>query len=125
MFRKKIAVIGDIMLDHYVSGKCNRLSPEAPIPVVLVNEEKYILGGAGNVVRNLISYGCDVSLLTVTGKDEASEKILELLKKNNISNKSIITSSSVKTIVKSRIMVDRHQIVRIDKEKVEDISNNS
>jgi len=79
----KILVVGDLMLDHYIWGSCERISPEAPVQVVKINNETYTLGGAGNVVRNLLSLGANVSVASVLGDDEAGKKIKEKLAELN------------------------------------------
>ena len=122
--KKKIAVIGDFMLDHYFYGEAKRLSPEAPVPVVLVNEEMYLLGGAGNVVRNIRGFGADVYAFGVIGEDQEGSKIIDLLIQEGVFVDNIFQSDSHITTLKSRIVVDGHQIVRIDKEKLIESSLN-
>lgn len=116
-----ILVIGDLILDHYISGDANRLSPEAPIPVVSITDESYILGGAGNVVRNLKTFGANVNLISVIGKDKNGDVVNDLLKNINISINGIISCSNRPTTIKSRVQVSNHQIVRIDREVVDNI----
>ena len=82
--KTKILLIGDIMLDRYVFGKINRISPEAPVPIFLTESSKEVLGGSGNVLSNLISLGTKTSYLSVIGKDENGNKIKKLLKNLNI-----------------------------------------
>ncbi len=111
---KKILVIGDIMLDRYFYGEVSRISPEAPIPIVNLNQEKFEIGGAGNVASNLISLGADVSIFAFTGQDEES-KIL----KNLLENKKIkyYLDTCETTTCKSRIIANQQQIgLRLDKE---------
>jgi len=122
--RKKIAVIGDFMLDHYFYGEAKRLSPEAPVPVVLVKEEKYLLGGAGNVVRNIRGFGAEIYAFGIIGEDQEGSKIIDLLINEGVSVDNIFQSNSHTTTLKSRIVVDGHQIVRVDKEKLIESSLN-
>lgn len=122
--KKKIAVIGDFMLDHYFHGEAKRLSPEAPVPVVLVKEEKYLLGGAGNVVRNIKGFGAEVYAFGIIGNDQEGAKIINLLINEGVFVDSIFQSDSHITTLKSRIVVDGHQIVRVDKEKLVESSLN-
>ena len=112
-----ILVVGDVMLDHYIYGSATRISPEAPVPVVLKKEEKFFLGGAGNVFSNIISLGGKSEILTVLGNDEGSQKILSILKDLTCKNQSLIFySDDRKTTVKSRVMSGGHQMLRIDDE---------
>lgn len=122
--KKKIAVIGDFMLDHYYYGEAKRLSPEAPVPVVLVKEERYLLGGAGNVVRNLRGFGAEVYAFGIVGEDVEGSKIIDLLFNEGVFADNIFQSISHNTTLKSRIVVDGHHIVRVDKEKIIESSLN-
>ena len=114
----KILVVGDLMLDHYIWGSCDRISPEAPVQVVKINNETYTLGGAGNVVRNLLSLGANVSVASVLGDDEAGKKIKEKLAELNVKDELILTEKGRESSIKSRIMASHQQVVRIDKESV-------
>ena len=116
--RVKILVVGDLMLDHYIWGSCERISPEAPVQVVKINNETYTLGGAGNVVRNLLSLGANVSVASVLGDDEAGKKIKEKLAELNVKDELILTEKGRESSIKSRIMASHQQVVRIDKESV-------
>ncbi len=115
----KIAVIGDFMIDHYLWGKSNRISPEAPVPVVEVIREEDRLGGAGNVVNNLLALGANVVISTVLGNE--SERMIKLLKEKNIDVNGVFIDNSRKTIIKSRVVAVNQQVVRYDKERKEDI----
>ena len=110
----KILVIGDIMLDRFIFGNVHRISPEAPVPVVRSVEEKYSLGGCGNVLRNLINLGVQASIISFVGKDQAGEKIKQNLKKKGISTKHIVQSESNRTTEKMRIVAEGQQVVRVD-----------
>jgi len=109
-----IAVIGDFMIDHYLWGKSERISPEAPVPVVEVKKEEDRLGGAGNVVNNLLALGSDVVVSTVLGKNY--ERMFKLLKEKNIDTSGIFIDENRETIIKSRIIAENHQVIRYDKE---------
>ncbi len=113
---KSVLVIGDIMLDRYTFGKVRRISPEAPVPVLLHTEEKYSLGGAGNVARNLSSLGLKVYLCGVIGKDPEGELVQELLQERGIYFKGKISGT---TIVKHRFIDIRSgsQLLRLDREQ--------
>ena len=110
----KILVVGDIMLDRFIFGNVNRISPEAPVPVVRSIEEKYSLGGCGNVLRNLINLGVQASIISFVGKDRAGEKIKQHLRKKGISIKHIIESESNRRTEKMRIVAEGQQVVRVD-----------
>lgn len=118
---KKILVIGDVMLDHYINGSCNRISPEAPVQVVDFENEQWLLGGAANVANNLIEFGSGVVLCGVIGLDEYSHVFEDLLNQRGIEN-LLIKSASRITTVKSRVISNGHQLLRIDKEVKFDIS---
>ena len=110
----KILVFGDIMLDRFIFGNVSRISPEAPVPVVRSIEEKYSLGGCGNVLRNLINLGVKASIISFVGKDQAGEKIKQHLNKKGISTRNIIQSESNRTTEKMRIVAEGQQVVRVD-----------
>ena len=120
----KILVIGDLMIDHYLWGSVNRISPEAPVQVVDIEKETSVLGGAGNVVNNLHSLGCEVSVLSVIGKDEAGEELKGLISAIG-ANTYLIEQEERKTSKKSRIIASHSQVVRYDKESKENILSQS
>ena len=111
----EITVIGDAMLDKYIIGSSDRISPEAPVPVVKVNNEKYKPGGAANVALNLSSLGSNATIIGVTGKDASSTQVIKLLQKNNIKN--ALSKSDHPTISKLRILASQQQLIRIDNEE--------
>lgn len=117
----KIIVIGDLMVDHYIWGKCNRISPEAPVQVVNVKEESNRLGGACNVAANLIAFGAKVSLCGIIGKDEFGKWLINELHAQNIDIAHIIPTPTRPTTQKSRILISNQQVLRVDREKSEDI----
>ncbi len=112
-----ILVIGDLMVDHYIWGKSERISPEAPVQVVEVAKEENLLGGAGNVINNLLSLGSEVGVCSVIGSDQAGEFIKQRLQERGIKQEVLIRSSHRPTTKKSRIMAQHQQIVRIDREE--------
>ncbi len=119
----KIMVIGDIILDEYIWGKANRLSPEAPVPVLNVNKYSYILGGAANVAHNIQTLGGQVFLAGVVGNDFQAEKLNQILNENNIDTSCIIQAKERPTTVKTRLITHNHQqLARFDKETKESIS---
>lgn len=120
---KKILVIGDIMLDIYQYGNCNRISPEAPVPVINFTNEEIMLGGAGNVLKNLVSFGANCEIISVIGEDQSGTKVLEKLNELKIDNKLIIIDKSRRTTEKCRIVSSGQQLIRIDKENKDSINN--
>lgn len=119
---RKILVIGDVMLDKYVFGKVNRISPEAPVQIVEVEKEIYVPGGAANVSNNISSLGATAYLIGVTGNDSARERLLDALEKNSIEAELIIDQSRP-TTQKERIMGQNQQLLRIDRESKAFIDN--
>jgi D-beta-D-heptose 7-phosphate kinase/D-beta-D-heptose 1-phosphate adenosyltransferase len=121
-----ILVVGDFMLDQYLFGETERISPEAPVPVVRVIDEKYHLGGAGNVVNNLIDFGADVHIATVLGKkDTRTDQLLGLLKQKGVETKKITFDQTRTTTKKTRILAKNHQMLRCDFETQQPISSES
>lgn len=114
---KKILVLGDLMLDAYLMGDAERLSPEAPVPVVSIAEEIHFLGGAGNVARNAAALGGAVTLVGVTGKDAGAEDLTQLLQQEKIIS-GLVALGSRPTTVKTRVMARRQQMLRLDREDV-------
>ena len=114
---KRILVLGDLMLDEFVWGAVARISPEAPVPIVEVHSESCYPGGAANVARNLRSFTNSVTMLGVTGADAAGEKLTSLLREEGISAEGLFTDTSAPTIVKTRIIAQRQQVVRVDREQ--------
>ncbi|MBW2076211.1 MAG: D-glycero-beta-D-manno-heptose-7-phosphate kinase [Deltaproteobacteria bacterium] len=112
-----ILVIGDIMLDRFIWGKVSRISPEAPVPVVEVEHESTMLGGAANVVNNLISLGSNVLLCGVVGDDRPGEEVLRKLEDMGVDIGGIAIESAKPTSVKTRIVAHAQQVVRYDREK--------
>jgi len=117
-----VLVIGDFIMDRYLRGKVDRISPEAPVPVVFVNEETYALGGAGNVAANLVSLGAKVIPVGVVGDDIYGEKFLESLKSLRVDTKGVIIDKNRPTIIKTRVIAEHQQIVRFDVERPDGIS---
>ena len=110
---KKILIFGDVILDRYIFGSVSRISPEAPVPVVKVEKEEFRSGGAGNVAANIDKLGARSILLGVTGKDSFADELFKLKSQDN----AIITSAVNQTLVKTRVISQRQQIVRIDREE--------
>lgn len=117
----KILVIGDLILDQYLWGSTKRISPEAPVQIVDIDQETTLLGGAGNVVNNLRALGAKVDIISVIGKDSVGKSLKRLLKKLNINTKSLITLDGRATSKKSRIISAQQQVIRFDKESIIEI----
>lgn len=113
---KTIAVIGDLMLDEYIWGVVDRISPEAPVPVVDIKEETFRLGGAGNVAKNLTSLGACVHICSIVGIDRPRDIIMDMLQEQGIATAGILSDPARRTIVKTRVIAQTQQVVRIDKE---------
>ena len=119
---RRIGVAGDFMLDRYVWGSATRLSPEAPVPVVDFANESQVLGGAGNVARNLAALGATVFPFGVVGEDEEGREIQSLVVAAGMNVKGVVADSSRLTTVKTRIVAKHQQIVRVDRERREPLS---
>ena len=118
----KIAVIGDMMLDEYIIGEVTRISPEAPVPVVNVKEERFVLGGGANVLNNLSTLSCKCHSFGVIGNDGNGNKLLNELKKENIDTVGVVIAEDRPTIVKRRIIAQHQQLLRLDWEDKKDIT---
>ena len=112
----QILVIGDVMLDAYIMGKVNRISPEAPVPIVSLENEDARIGGAGNVALNLLDLGAKPIICGVIGEDSSGDKLLNLFEKNGISTDGLVKSMARKTTVKTRVISNKQQLLRIDSE---------
>jgi D-beta-D-heptose 7-phosphate kinase / D-beta-D-heptose 1-phosphate adenosyltransferase len=121
----KILVVGDLIIDHYLWGVCERISPEAPVQIVKINKESTILGGAGNVINNLVSLGSIVDVISVIGTGETSEELKILLENINVDTKYLINQNDRITSKKSRIIASQQQVVRYDLENTDDINKQS
>ncbi len=117
-----ILVIGDLMIDHYIWGNATRLSPEAPVPIVNVKNESTTLGGAGNVVQNLVALGANVTVAGVVGDDVTGSQLIEILESEGVKTNTIIKDSTRPTTIKTRVLAGRHQLVRVDREVTDPIS---
>ncbi len=112
----RIAVIGDYMLDEYLVGTARRVSPEAPVPVLHLNREEQLLGGAGNVAANLRALGCKVDSYGVVGDDPAGQSIQRLLDRMDICTAGVLVDRTRPTVQKVRLVAERHQLARYDRE---------
>lgn len=118
----KVAILGDIMLDTYCWGNVERISPEAPVPIVAVNKEEYRIGGAGNVALNLRALGAEAFIFSVVGEDIEAERLMQLMDEKEIHTENILKITRRPTTNKTRVMARNQQIMRLDSESCEDIA---
>ena len=123
--KTNILVIGDLMIDHYLWGSCDRISPEAPVQVVNVKKESSVLGGAGNVINNLVALGSNVDVISVIGNDNVANELKSLLENINVSTSNLVVENDRKTSKKSRLIASQQQVLRYDMESIDDINENS
>jgi len=121
----KVMIIGDIILDKFVYGKVERISPEAPVPVVEVEKETFLLGGAANVVNNIVSLDGQTYLFGVIGYDSAGDRVLELLDQRNCLTSGLIREKNRRTTIKTRVIANKQQVVRFDKENRTPVSKDT
>lgn len=112
----RLLVVGDAFLDEYLRGDAERVSPEAPVPVVRVREESCALGGAANVVRNIVALGAECEFCTVVGRDGAGDRVVELLGDLGVGTRAVIRDRQRATTHKMRVVARLQQIVRVDRE---------
>ena len=114
--QQRVLVIGDLMLDQFIWGQVSRISPEAPVPVVLVTHDSAYPGGAANVARNLADFGIAATVGGVLGNDQNGRLLKRLFQKAGISTQCVLVLSDYSTIVKTRIIARHQQVVRVDRE---------
>jgi len=119
---RKVLVLGDLMLDRYVWGRVERISPEAPVPVVEIERETYALGGAGNVAANLRSLGAEPVLVSVVGDDADGKVLCRSLAGRGVAPRRVVTDPARPTTVKTRIIAHSQQVVRADRESRVDLA---
>jgi D-glycero-beta-D-manno-heptose-7-phosphate kinase len=115
---KRILVVGDVMIDAYLKGKVNRISPEAPVPIINLESREERLGGAANVALNIKAMGAKAVLCSVVGEDDGGFLLSRLLEKEGLETAGIIRSGNRKTSVKTRVIGNNQQLLRIDEEEV-------
>jgi len=120
---KRVAIIGDVMIDSYVWGYADRISPEAPVPVISVTKRESRLGGAANVALNIKSLGATPIMIAISGNDEKGAELVKLMQTAKIGTNGIIQSQDRKTTVKHRVIASNQHILRIDEETTENLSN--
>lgn len=119
--KKRVLIVGDVMVDSYIIGKVDRVSPEAPVPVVDVARFENRLGGAGNVALNIKAMGATPILCSVIGTDKEGEDLITIMREQKLSTKGLVQSDKRKTTTKTRVLGNNHQLLRIDHEVTEDL----
>jgi D-beta-D-heptose 7-phosphate kinase / D-beta-D-heptose 1-phosphate adenosyltransferase len=114
--KKIVAIIGDVMIDRYLTGRVDRISPEAPVPILLQGSNRAVAGGAANVAANVIALGCAVRLVGVVGADQDADDLRQILRDTGISTSSLVVDPERPTICKTRVVSGRQQFFRIDRE---------
>ena len=122
--KKQVLVFGDFMVDRYLYGNVNRISPEAPVPVISMEKEQLKLGGAGNVVNNLVSLGASVKVLGCIGNDKPGEFIIGAFSNDKINTSYFKQYDELQTIQKTRIVSKKQQFMRIDQENIDELPFN-
>lgn len=118
----KVAIVGDVMIDAYLKGKVNRVSPEAPVPVVSLTKHEERLGGAANVALNLVELGAKPIICSCVGDDKDAQLLVDLLRKSNISEAGLVFSKNRMTTVKTRVLGNNQHLLRIDAEQTNAIT---
>lgn len=120
---KRVLVVGDVMTDAYINGQVTRMSPEAPVPVVDLQTQEQRIGGAGNVALNLIALGAKAILASVIGQDTPGQELHQMLQNAGIQTDALIVSEERKTTIKTRVISNGKQLLRIDSEDQHDLSS--
>jgi rfaE bifunctional protein kinase chain/domain len=120
---KRVLVVGDVMTDAYINGQVTRMSPEAPVPVVDLQTQEQRIGGAGNVALNLIALGAKAVLASVIGQDTPGQELQQMLRNSGIQTDALIVSAERKTTIKTRVLSNGKQMLRIDTEDQHDLSS--
>jgi rfaE bifunctional protein kinase chain/domain len=118
-----VLVVGDVMLDRYITGSVDRISPEAPVPVVRVEGESSALGGAGNVAASVVALGASCAVVGCVGEDEGGRLVVRELSSRGVSTEGLAATAERPTTVKTRVLARRQQVVRVDQEVDEDVSD--
>jgi len=121
--KARILVVGDVMLDEFIWGTVTRISPEAPVPVVWVNRESFMPGGASNVAHNIAALGAKATMVGVIGDDRTGETLRGMLAQKGVRADGLIIDADRPTTIKTRVIAHHQQVVRIDKEKIDQLSN--
>lgn len=122
---RRLVVLGDLMLDHYLWGRCERISPEAPVPVVEIERETSSLGGAGNVAANLTALGARPVLVGVLGEDARAQQLLDAFADRGVDTRALVRDRTRPTTIKTRILAQHQQVVRADWESRADLAGDA
>jgi D-beta-D-heptose 7-phosphate kinase/D-beta-D-heptose 1-phosphate adenosyltransferase len=122
---RRLLVLGDLMLDHYLWGRCERISPEAPVPVVEVQKESSSLGGAGNVAANLVALGAEPVLVGLVGEDPRAQQLFDAFAARGVDTRAIVRDATRPTTMKTRIIAHSQQVVRADWESRADVAGDA
>src|SRR6266487_1887613 len=117
-----VLIIGDVMLDSYIWGAVERISPEAPVPIINVKKKDFRLGGAANVALNILSLGANPILCALVGNDEDGKKLLQQMEERGMSQEGIIISNDRPTTVKTRVIASHQHVVRVDEESDQEVN---
>src|SRR5260221_7382342 len=117
-----VLIIGDVMLDSYIWGAVERISPEAPVPIINVKRKDFRLGGAANVALNVLSLGANPILCALVGDDEEGKKLLQRMEERGMTNEGIIVSNDRPTTVKTRVIASHQHVVRVDEESDQEVN---
>jgi rfaE bifunctional protein kinase chain/domain len=121
--KKKVIIVGDVMIDTYLNGSVQRISPEAPVPIVQFQSREHRLGGAANVALNIQALGAQPFICSVIGKDEQGDLFFKLVNENKLSTKGIIPLDDRVTTVKTRVIGNNQQLLRVDNEDTTEINS--
>ncbi len=119
---RRLLVLGDLMLDHYLWGRCERISPEAPVPVVEISRETSSLGGAGNVAANLAALGAEPVLIGLVGDDSRAQQLFDVFTARGVATRTVVRDATRPTTMKTRIIAHSQQVVRADWESRADVT---
>ena len=119
---KRVLVAGDFMVDRYIEGEVRRISPEAPVPVIEVRSERAVLGGAGNVINNILALGGKARAVGYVGADETGDFLLKLLGEKGAGTRFVYRDAAAQTTEKTRVVSGFQQFLRFDKEKIRPLS---
>mgnify|MGYP002632162353 CR=1 FL=1 len=119
----KVLVVGDVMVDSYLWGKVDRISPEAPVPVISMTKRESRLGGAANVARNVMALGADPIICSVIGDDDHKALFMELLNDHGFSNEGIVMSKNRRTTIKTRVISQDQHVLRVDEEDTHNLTS--
>jgi rfaE bifunctional protein kinase chain/domain len=121
----RILVVGDVIMDEFIWGRVERISPEAPVPVVQVDRESLILGGAGNVINNIIALGGQAVLSGVIGHDAMGRELVRMLRKMNSATHGLVVEDQRPTTIKTRVVAHSQQVVRVDRERCRPVAEDT